>query len=269
MQDEKQFIPFVLPAVGDQTRLSRKQSISSQMQGDSHTESSCTPPPNSLHKRTSLGSDHDEDAAQFVNNRQESFKDVVLAARAAAEAAERAAAAARAAASLASKKFDTNAAESSSDSDDDDDNDGDITSQLEAGLSEKHVKSQFDSFNNYTATGKPLFDEPEEGEGSQSASTFPSRTTLEEAGQSVWPPSARVRKFDDDDDDLNSWNLNNTETFRSTSFESTGAGPHFDTDQADTESIDLKPKFETPHVHPKLPDLDDLSARFEALRSKR
>lgn len=293
--DEKQYVPFVVPSVEDQTRFSRQQStaqsVPSQVECDSQTESPPTSPPSSLRKHVSLGSsDHGEEAVEFVNNRDQNFKDVVLAARTAAEAAERAAAAARAAAALASEKFDSYAAESSTDSDDDGDNNiVDLASQLEAGSPEKHMKSQLEpgspeehiksqndnSFYHHSGSGRPLFEEPEEGEASENANPFATRTTPHEDFSEDIPSGGRVGTFDEGNDGLasgqsfsQSWNTNNTstETLRGTSVE---PGPYFDTDVADAETESLTPKFAASHVHPKLPDYDDLSARFESLRSNR
>lgn len=285
--DEKQFIPFVLPVAGKleppSTQQSTSQAINSQVQNDAHIEHSP-----SLRKDASLDSDYGEDATPSSSNRAERFKDVVAAARAAAESAERAAAAARAAALLASKKFDGATSESSSDSDEDDA--GNVTSD-ETRYPEKHQNVDFDSFDNRAANGKPLFDEPEDGEEFRSAKSSTWREDSDDdisrAGHSVWSSSARIEYSDQDGStgaSFSSWNFSGKEAFRNPSFGSSGAGPpQFDSDQsAELREAKSEEKFKgadepstmrtasgNTHVHPKLPDYDDLTARFEALRSKR
>ncbi|KAI5064424.1 hypothetical protein GOP47_0021094 [Adiantum capillus-veneris] len=270
---EKQFIPFVLPVVGQSEPQVKQQPTSQTMnlqeQNDRHDEYS---PLNSLHKEISFGSNDGEDATLSSSNRAERYKDVVAAARAAAESAERAAAAARAAAQLASQKFERTTPESSVDSGDDDDT-GDIASDLETRYPDKRHSSDFDTFNKRSANGKPLFDEPEDGEEFRGVSSFPTenpfrRTFLDDdtsmGSQSVVPSSARIGKFDDQDG-------------------STGApAPQFDSDQTEARDAKTEEKFNgedepstvrttsiNTRVHPKLPDYDELTARFEALRSKR
>ncbi|MCO5553379.1 hypothetical protein L7F22_006900 [Adiantum nelumboides] len=290
-KDEKQFIPFVLPVGGHSEPQSTSETISLQEQNERDDKNSSN---TSFHKDTSFGSNDGEDVTLSSTDRAERFKDVVAAARAAAESAERAAAAARAAALLASKKFDRATSESSSDSGDEDT--GDVRSDLETRFVNKRHNLEFDSLNERSANQKPLFDEPEDEGDFRGASSFPMENPFRRAlsndntsmeSQSVVSSSAEIGKFDDQDGSrgasFSSWNLNDRGTSRSTNFESAEARPpQFDSDQADARDVKGEEKFNgvdgsstvrtasiNTHVHPKLPDYDELTARFEALRSKR